>query len=463
MKKISFLLLLSLFFEITLAQVTSKEKELAEKVKNLFNEKKFSEAYALFNAEIQKTLTEEKFLLTSKDLMNQMLQIKSVSHQEGSRYLLDCQQTPYVMYLATDKEGKISMLFFKPQKAEKTPSTNPLKTDLDKKIDKYLGYLMQNKGTVGASVAIIKNGKAHFYHYGEVKKGSKILPNNNSIYEIGSITKTFTATLAVIAEQEGKLRLEDEVSKFLPDSLPRLAFNSKAILVKNLLNHTSGLPRMPLNFGFQENFEARNPFRTYTKADLFFFFKKFKPYREPEKSFEYSNLAFGFAGFILESLYQKDYETLLKEKMLNPLKMEHTHTRFDKKWESFMVQGYNDKEEENPVWDFDIMAAAGAIRSNLTDMALYAQNLLKTNNPTLQKAFEKTLATSFQNEQNEIGLAWFKKESYYWHNGATGGYCSFLAFDKNSQTAVVLLLNCSANFFEMPLAFSLMKTVINEK
>ena len=128
-----------------------------------------------------------------------------------------------------------------------------------------------------------------------------------------------------------------------------------------------------------------------------------------------------------------------------------------------MVQGYNDKEEENPVWDFDIMAAAGAIRSNLVDMVLYAQNLLKTNNPTLQKAFEKTLGTSFQNEQNEVGLAWFKKESYYWHNGATGGYCSFLAFDKNSQTAVVLLLNCSANFFQMPLAFSLMKTVINEK
>ena len=64
---------------------------------------------------------------------------------------------------------------------------------------------------------------------------------------------------------------------------------------------------MPLNFGFQENFGTKNPLRTYKKADLFFFFKKFKPYREPEKSFEYSNLAFRLAGFILESLYQKDY------------------------------------------------------------------------------------------------------------------------------------------------------------
>ncbi len=459
MKKISFFL--NLFFQLAFAQVPSKE--LAEKVTNLFNEKKFSDVYALFNAEVKKILTEEKFLLTSKDLMNQMLQIRSVTHQEGNRYFLDCQQTPYVMYLATDKEGKISTLFFKPQKVGKVPSTNPLKTELDKKVDKYLGYLMQNKGTVGASIAIIKNRKTHFYHYGETKKGSKILPSNNSIYEIGSITKTFTALLTVIAEQEGKLHLEDEVSKFLPDSLPHLAFNGKAILVKNLLNHTSGLPRMPLNFGFQENFEAKNPYRTYKKADLLFFFKKFKPYREPEKSFEYSNLAFGLAGYILENLYQKDYETLLKEKILNPLKMEYTHTRFDKKWESFMVQGYNEKEEENPNWDFDIMAAAGAIRSNIADMALYAQNLLKNNNATFQKALEKTLNITFQNEQNEIGLAWFKKDGYYWHNGATGGYCSFLAFDKNSQTAAVLLLNCSANFFEMPLVFSLMKAVIHEE
>jgi|GEM_PF-5760689 len=74
MKKISFFLLLSLFFEIALAQVPSKE--FAEKVKNLFNEKKFSEVYALFNAEAQKALSEEKFLLNSKDLMNQMLQIR---------------------------------------------------------------------------------------------------------------------------------------------------------------------------------------------------------------------------------------------------------------------------------------------------------------------------------------------------------------------------------------------------
>lgn len=459
MKKILAFISIILFFQTIYAQ----NIELAEKIRNFCNEKKFSEIYALFNNDARNAISDSKFQQNCQELMNEMQFIKKITYQEGFRYFLHCEKTNYIMYLSADKEGKISTLFFKPQKSEKIASNNPLKTDLDKKVDTYLGYLMQNKGTVGASVAVIKNGKTHFYHYGEIKKGSKTLPNDKNIYEIGSITKTFTATLAVIAEQEGKLRLDDEVSKFLPDSLPRLAFNEKAILVKHLLNHTSGLPRMPLNFGFQENFEMKNPFRTYKKADLFFFFKKFKPYREPDKSFEYSNLAFGLIGVILEHLYQKDYETLLKEKICNPLKMMHTHTRFDKKWEPFIVQGYNEKEEENPLWDFEAMAAAGAVRSSIADMAVYAQNLLKTNNPTLQKAFEKTLSTTYQNEKNEIGLAWFKQDGYHWHNGATGGYCSFLAFDRKSQTAIVLLLNCSVNFFEMPLAFSLMKALINEK
>ncbi|MDW8296550.1 MAG: serine hydrolase [Raineya sp.] len=461
MHRILIFLLLGLFCQKTFAQ--SIPKEITEKVKNLFNDQKFSELYNLFDENAKKAISEEKFQQTAKELIEKMGKIQEIEYQEGKRYLLKCSLKNYVMFLDTNKENQVSLFFFKPQKSDKVLSNNPLKTDLDKKVDKYLGYIMQNEGTVGASVAVLKGSKTYFYHYGEVKKDSKILPNEKSIYEIGSISKTFTAILACIAEQEGKLRLDDEVSKFLPDTLPKLIFNQKPILIKHLLNHTSGLPRMPMNIFLQKSYEMDNPYRSYSTADLFFFLKNFKPFREPEKTFEYSNLAFGLMGVILERLYQKDYESLLIEKICKPLQMNYTHTRYVSKWQSLMMQGYNEKQEPTKNWDFEAMAAAGAIRSNITDMALYAQSLMKSAPTNLQKAFEKTFITTFKNDEQEIGLSWFKKDSYLWHNGATGGYCSFLAFDRNSQTALVLLLNSNVNFFEQTLAITLMQKLISEK
>ena len=100
---------------------------------------------------------------------------------------------------------------------------------------------------MGLSIGILKDGKTIFYDYGETAKGNAQLPDQNTIFEIGSISKTFTAILLADAVNSGKIKLDDPVSKYLPDSIPKLQYNNVPITIASLSNHSSGIPRMPNN------------------------------------------------------------------------------------------------------------------------------------------------------------------------------------------------------------------------
>ena len=143
-----------------------------------------------------------------------------------------------LMSLVLGKEGKIEGLNFVP-KPQSDPnkvvlSSNKLQSDLDKQVDALLRPFMQSQGSVGLSAAVIIGDKVYSYHYGESKINNTTLPQQQTIYEIGSITKTLTGSLLAIAVNEGKISLEDEINKFLPKDLPRLAFEGQPIRIKRL-------------------------------------------------------------------------------------------------------------------------------------------------------------------------------------------------------------------------------------
>ena len=137
--------------------------------------------------------------------------------------------------------------------------------------------------TVGASIGILVNGKSYLYNYGETVKGNKQLPTNKSIYEIGSISKTFTASLLALAVLEGKVKLSDPVNKYLPKDIPPLQFNNKPITLQSLSNHTSGLPYMPTNLNNTDSF---NLFKDYDNKALFDLLKTFKLTREAGEQYK---------------------------------------------------------------------------------------------------------------------------------------------------------------------------------
>ncbi|MDB5158618.1 MAG: class beta-lactamase-related serine hydrolase [Mucilaginibacter sp.] len=336
---------------------------------------------------------------------------------------------------------------FVSNKSSLVASTNELKIALDKKIDSVVRGYIQKSNTVGISIAIVKNGQSRTYNYGETKRGNGQLPNIGSIYEIGSITKTFTATLLAWYVNEGKLSLTDAITKYLPDSVaanPAL----KNIKLVNLINHTSGLPGLPANFTAQKAYDETNPYKNYTKEMLFSYLKSCTLRSEPGTKYAYSNLAVGLLGTILERVSGKPYEQLVSDIICTPLGMKSTLQHLYPLILPRFTTVYDETGHQTPAWDFDALAACGSLRSTINDLLLYTKaNMIKADSK-LSKAFELTHQITFSND-TKVAMGWhiIKVDgvSYYFHNGGTDGSSSFLAYNIEKNIAVVILSNSGAS------------------
>lgn len=320
---------------------------------------------------------------------------------------------------------------------------------LDTTIDKLVKPYMENSKNCGLSIAIIKNDSVFYYNYGETKKDNKQLPNNKTIYEIGSITKTFCGRLLAIAVLENKISLEDDIRKYIKGTYPNLEYKGTPILIKHLANHTSGLVRVPDNLQTQSNFDMKNPYKYYSNKDLLESISSSTLSVIPGTNCEYSNLGMGLLGYILETVYNKSFSELVKEKITSKIGMTNTditNTKLNQ-----LITGYNDAGQATPNWEFNALQAAGALCSNSEEMALYAKENLK------QNAINNLTHNPTFNNGNKVALAWHfikrKTDSeMIWHNGGTGGFASFIGLIKEKNCAFVVLTNSSPQTDALPLS-----------
>jgi CubicO group peptidase (beta-lactamase class C family) len=355
------------------------------------------------------------------------------------------------LLVSLDSDGKLETFALVPYEQEQPPKTgrvsssNPLKTALDRRVDSLIAPFMKKGNTVGLAVGVLQNGQTQVYGYGETARDNQLLPDGNTLFEIGSITKTFTATLLAYFVEEGKLQLDDPVNKYLPDSIPKLEYKGKPITIRSLANHSSGLPRLPRNFPV--NSDPVNPYVNYDDEHLLSFLAHYTPTREPGTQYEYSNLAMGLLGVILERISGKPYESLLQEIIWGPLQMTNSHITLEQKDSARFALGYNNRLQPVHSWEFQAMAGAGAIRSCINDMLLYAKAQGSTGNTVLSKAIQLTHAPGFESGQHKLGLGWhifaLNGKNYIAHDGQTGGYCSSMIVDPASGNAVVILTNAS--------------------
>lgn len=322
-------------------------------------------------------------------------------------------------------------------------SSNPMLTQLDKEIDKEVRQFIRSDKPVGLVVGVLKNGKTIFYGYGETQKGKGQLPDGQTIFGIASLTKTFTATLLALAVNEGKLKLDDPVNKYLPDSVPPLEYQGVPITLQTLANHTSGLPFMPSNF--HDPYDAKSltggSYRSYSDSDLFSFYVHFTPKRKPGGRFVYSNLGMATLGVILTRIYQKDYESLVREKICDPLGMNNTRQSFPSGNEQRIATGYIPDGRPATAWDWNALVAAGGLWSDAADLLTYA-------NANMGKApaeLGKAMMLTHQATGNNIGLGWqiFKRGDNEWimHDGNTFGFSSFMVIDTRKKIAIVIQAN----------------------
>jgi serine-type D-Ala-D-Ala carboxypeptidase/endopeptidase len=319
-------------------------------------------------------------------------------------------------------------------------------TTLSEEIRNNINARIDNGINTGIVIGIIDADGTRYYSYGVKSLKSKEPVNEHSVFEIGSITKTFTGIILANLVLKGKMKLEDPLQKYLPKGVTAPTRNEASIKLINLINHTSSLPGMPNNFA---PVNPANPFADYTEKQMYDFLTSYQLNRDIGSQYEYSNYAVGLLGHILAAREGKSYEQLMIEVIANPLGLQNTRIVFTPSMKKNLAMGHSgDIQVEN--WDITSLAGAGAIRSTAVDMLKY----LSANMGKVKSRLYPAMQLSHKNSRTEssrpmVGLGWHLANSgdneIIWHNGGTGGYRAFIGFTKGGDKGVVVLSNSNAS------------------
>lgn len=312
---------------------------------------------------------------------------------------------------------------------------------------KLLEQRIEAGSGVGLAVALVDNNNQDYIFAGQAAQDSEQSIDENSLFEIGSITKTFTGLLLADMVLKGEVNLDDAAAKHLPEGVTLPQKNGRSITLKDLATHSSGLPRLPANINPED---PSNPYADYTLEQLYAFLSSYTLEADIGGQVDYSNLGMGLLGHILERRTGQSYEALVTERILNPLSMSSTFITVPKDKQANFVTGHDIAGEPAAYWDIPTLAGAGALRSTISDMTLY----LKANMGIIETPLSDAIAMSHKFQQalsegnddaGHIGLAWFTQnmdgQLITWHNGGTGGFKSFLGFDPKHKRGVVVLAN----------------------
>jgi len=336
------------------------------------------------------------------------------------------------------------------------PSDSAVLSILKKRVDE-----MRSKGIV---VGILEaNGKTRIIAYGDPGPGQPPL-DGNSVFEIGSITKVFTGTMLAQMVLEGKVSLDEPVQKYLPATVKLPERNGLKITLGNLSSQNSGLPRMPDNFNPGD---SRNPYADYTVGQMYAFLSGYSLPRDPGVQFEYSNLGVGLLGHTLSLVAGKDYELLVTQRILAPLKMTNTGITFTPWMRQHLAFGHDLDGNLAQNWDLPTFAGAGALRSTANDMLKFAAAAANTQTGPLGKALAMAQEprAAAGGPATRIGLNWITRytntDTIVWHNGGTGGYRTFIGVEPSRHIGVVVLTNTGGGLGGDDIGFHLLDSSIS--
>ncbi|MBP2322703.1 CubicO group peptidase (beta-lactamase class C family) [Kibdelosporangium banguiense] len=255
--------------------------------------------------------------------------------------------------------------------------------------------------------------------------------NGDTIFQIGSITKTFTGVALATAVCRGRVSLDDRLTKHLP-GFPV----SEAITLKQLATHTSGLPRLPTGLLTDPALDVWDPYAHITEAKLIEYLRMTQLIAEPGSKYEYSNLGAGLLGMALN----RDYGTMVRDWIARPLRLKDTGlTVTDPRRK---VQGYYDKDMPVPDWHMSVLQGMGALYGTVNDLLRFTHAHIKDPSPALKLAQRQ----HFTDGTTRVGLGWHfgslpRSGEIIWHNGGTGGFSSYTAFSPSRRTGVAAIVN----------------------
>ena len=291
----------------------------------------------------------------------------------------------------------------------------------------------------GIAIGVVDHGVRRVFTYGKAQP--------DSIFEVGSITKTFTGLVLARMVAQGKARFNEPVRELLPAGIVARPPGDEITLLDLATQH-SGLPAMPDNF---KPPDMRNPYADYHAVHLYAYMAKHGVARPAHPRFFYSNLGLGLLGQALAHRAGTTYAELVKQEVTGPLGMRDTAVALSTEQRERVIQGHSGNGDHKPVhaWDLDALAGAGGLRSTAGDMLRYLEAQL---HPEESGALTAALAESHKLRADvapgrRIALAWFYEDSpgIYQHNGGTAGYTSYAFFHPKGDYAAIVLLNTGPN------------------
>lgn len=286
-------------------------------------------------------------------------------------------------------------------------------------------------------------------------------PRPHDIYELGSITKTFTSTLLAVLEDEGMIKMTDALNQHLDKKYqnPRLS----KLTLEQLVTHQSGFPKLPMFFGKKQS-EPNDPYANYSKRDLLLYYQQYIPENHKD-GYIYSHVNFALLELAIESVTNLTYEDALRRYILEPLEMPSTFLDISEDRGSLLSPGYNRAEQITSPWTYGSFGASEGLKSSFEDLSKYLKMQLGLSHNELylplSKYHDVKIPTSY-NKDIFIGHAWhiFQQGDYfdiYTHSGHTGGHHAFIAFIRETKTAVVVLSNSSLGTND--LGFSILRMI----
>ena len=327
--------------------------------------------------------------------------------------------------------------------------SNKKQQELPSDIEKETQNRIELGYHLGTVIGIIDKDGTRYYGFGKKSLSDNSTPDKNSIFEIGSVTKTFTSSLLSDLNLKGEISIQDSIQTYLPVFKNVLANNNKIITLENLSTHTSGLPRDPFNMDVNNDYR----YRDYSIEKLNNFLSNYTLDSIPN-TYSYSNLGVLIIEQAIESKMNQTYESLIMERVTTILGMTDTEFKVSKDKRSRLVTGYKNGKETDEL-DIGEFQAMGGLRSTASDMLKFLGGHLGIYPTSLSDALKETHDIYFENDNNAMGLGWEilkRKESgktIHYHKGGTPGFVSFAGFNLEDQIGVVVLINGRRYFSDL--------------
>ncbi len=334
--------------------------------------------------------------------------------------------------------------------------TSPQYTSLEDEINDIVSRYLK----VGAIIGIIdKNQERHVFSYGTKSVNTNEPPDPNTVFDIGSITKTFTATLLADMFLKGFIDQNDVVvNHYLPEDKVTLPTSGGVeITFGHLATHMSGLPRSPResDFPLPEGYDPYNPYAAYTTEHIYDYLTNYCILEfTPATYWGYSNTGMGLLGHTLGLIDGTSYENILTRNIFDVLIMRNSSLFLTEQQMGNLAQGYNLNRRIVPFFTAnDIFQGCGMIKSTLNDMFKYLEANMGLTDTPLRNAMDlahKRTPGIHTGSLGDIGLAWFILElddgqEVTYGGGDTSGHSTYIGFNKSESTGVIVLLNCSVH------------------